>query len=132
MNDLERRRVALEKTLAKYRGRQLDFAQADCARLLRFHLLQMGHKPPALPRYRSLTGAVRALQSVGGIAAVLDGFLPRIPYARMLPGDVAVMKGEGGMEAGVVCVGHKVVGWIEGRDEMANLIPLDIEAAWRA
>ncbi|MEV4934612.1 DUF6950 family protein [Sphingobium sp. LSP13-1-1.1] len=132
MNDMLRRQAALEKTLAKYRGRTLDFAQADCVRMARFHLLQMGHKPPSLPPYRSAVGARRALQRVGGIVAALDKFLPRIPHARMLPGDIAVLEGDGGMDAVTICIGHKLIGWHEGSDEMVNLIPLEIKAAWRA
>lgn len=131
MNELERRRVALEKTMEKYRGRKLDYCTADCARLIRFHLLQMGHKPPALPNYRSVIGAVRAMKQTGGISTVLDSFLTRIPYARMLPGDVAILEGTDGMECGVVCVGHKVIGWHQDSEEMVNLIPLDVVAAWR-
>lgn len=132
MNDLLRRQAALEATLAKYQRRPLDFVKADCVRMLRFHLLKMGHKPPPLPSYRSRTGAIRALKQAGGLVAVLDGMLERIPYARMLPGDVAIMEGEGGMDAGVVCLGFKVGGWFEGVDEMSNIIPIDIKAAWRA
>lgn len=132
MNDMLRRTAALEKTLAKFKGKPLDFVRADCARMLRFHLLSMGHRPPALPSYRSSIGAIRALRQLGGLPAVLDSFLPRIPYARMLPGDVAVMPGEDGVDAGVVCLGFKVAGWFEGVDEMVNIVPNDIVAAWRA
>ena len=51
MNDLLRRQAAVDATLAKYRKRAVDFKTADCIRLARFHLLQMGHKPPPLPQY---------------------------------------------------------------------------------
>lgn len=132
MNELERRRVALEATMEKYRGRSLDYCKADCARMIRFHLLQMGHKPPALPRYRSAIGAARAMRETGGIAAVLDGFLPRIPYSRMLPGDVAILEGEDGMEAGTVCLGHKLFGWHQNSEEPVNMVFAEIKAAWRA
>lgn len=132
MNDLLRRQAATNATLTKYRGRPLDFTTADCIRMIRFHLLQMGHKPPPLPRYRSATGARRALLKVGGMVALFDSLLPRIPYSRMLDGDIAVMAGTDGLEAGVIRAGHKVIGWHEDRDEMVNLIPLDIIAAWRA
>ncbi len=131
MNDLLRRQSALEQTLEKYRDAPLDYKTADCARMLRFHLLKMGHKPPALPKYQSATGAIRALRN-GGIIAVLDSFLTRIPHARMLPGDVAVLEGENGMDAGVICVGFKVIGFHEGSEVMVNLIPLEVKAAWRA
>jgi len=131
--DLERRRGALEKTAAKYRGRRLDFRSADCVRMIRFHLLQMGHKPPKLPRYQSLIGAKRALMQAGGLVTVLDGILPRIAPARMLDGDVAVIAGDGG-EAGLICVGHKFMGWHQDSDEAVNMVIGlgDIMAAWRA
>lgn len=133
MNDeLLRRHAALEATLAKYRGKKLDFKTADCVRMARFHLLKMGHKPPKLPHYSSLTGALRALRKAGGMVAVLDRILPRIPYALMAPGDLAVLEGDHEMDAVVICVGHKVIGWHEDADEMVNLIPREIKAAWRA
>lgn len=133
MNDLERRQAALEKTIAKYRGRELDFRTADCVRMIRFHLLAMGHKPPPLPRYQSAIGATRALKERGGLVAVLDGILPRIAPARMLEGDIAVVGGEGG-EAGVICVGYKYMGWHQDVAESVNLVIdlANVTAAWRA
>lgn len=131
MNDMLRRQAALERTLAKYRGRKLDFCGADCVRMARFHLLQMGHKPPPLPCYRSLAGAIRALNAAGGMEQIFDSLLPRIPHARMLPGDIAILEGDNGMDAAVICVGHKVIGWHENSETMVNLIPLEIKAAWR-
>lgn len=131
-SDLERRQAALEKTLAKYQRRVLDFVDADCGRMLRFHLLAMGRRPPTVRPYRSARGAARRLTEMGGFAAILDGMnLERIPYSRMLPGDVAVMEGEGGMDAVVICLGFKVCGWIEGTEEMVNITPIDIKQAWR-
>lgn len=131
--DLERRQAALEKTIAKYRGRVLDFKSADCVRMIRFHLLQMGHRPPPLPRYSSMIGARRALRDKGGLVAILDGLLPRIAPARMLEGDIAVVGGEGG-EAGLICVGYKYMGWHQDAAESVNLIIGlgDVTAAWRA
>ncbi|MGC4252427.1 MAG: hypothetical protein QM605_13455 [Sphingobium sp.] len=132
MSDLERRRLATETTRAKYEGMALDFRTADCARMIRYHLIQMGHRPPALPRYRSLTGAARALKETGGIIATLDTFLPRIAPARMLLGDVAVGAGEGG-EAGWICLGYKFMGW---HQDSATPVAMSIDlshvtAAWR-
>jgi hypothetical protein len=131
MSDLERRRIALETTLAKYRGRALDYVTADCIRMIRFHLLQMGHRPPTLPQYRSALGARKKLLAAGGMIAILDAILPRIPYSRMLLGDIAVLEGTDGLDAGVICVGHKVIGWHQDSDVMVNLVPLEIKAAWR-
>jgi len=131
MNELERRRVALEATLAKYRNRPLDYRTADCVRMTRFHLLQMGHKPPVLPQYQSFIGARRAVKAAGGVDAVLDTFLPRIPYARMWPGDIALVEGTQDMDCAVLCLGHKVFGWHEDADEPVNMELRTIKAAWR-
>lgn len=132
MIDLEQRQAALNRTIAKYRGRVLDFKSADCVRMIRFHLLQMGHKPPPLPRYGSLIGAQRALREKGGLIAILDTLLPRIAPARMLEGDIAVVGGEGG-EAGVICVGYKYMGWHQDSAEAVNLVIdlANVTAAWR-
>jgi hypothetical protein len=132
MSDLERRRIATEATKAKYDHLPLDFRTADCARMIRYHLLQMGHKPPMLPRYRSLIGAQRAIKATGGLISVLDDLLPRIAPARMLIGDVAVGAGDGG-EAGWICVGYKMMGWHQDHDTpVAMSIDLNnVTAAWR-
>lgn len=132
MTDVIRRQKALEATMEKYRGKALDFKTADCVRMARFHLIQMGHKVPKLPRYQSSVGAIRALKAAGGMVAILDSFLPQIPYARMLPGDLAVLEGEDDMDAVVICVGHKVMGWHQDADTLVNIIPNQIKAAWRA
>lgn len=131
MIDLEARRVATEATLAKYRGRALDYVSADCIRMVRYHLLQLGHRPPALPRYRSAIGARRAYLKAGGLVAAFDAILPRIPHARMMLGDIAVLDGDGEMDAAVICVGHKVAGWHVESDRLENLVPLQVKAAWR-
>lgn len=131
MNELERRRVALEATLTKYRNRPLDYVTADCVRMIRYHLMQMGHKPPALPRYRSALGARRAAIQAGGLLAAFDAILPRIPYSRMLPGDIAVIEGDG-MDCAVICLGHKVFGWHQHAEHPVNMQILEIKASWRA
>lgn len=131
MIDLEARRVATEATLAKYRQRRLDYVSADCVRMVRYHLLQLGHRPPVLPRYRSAIGARRAYLQAGGLVAAFDAILPRIPHARMMLGDIAVLGGDEDMDAAVICVGHKVFGWHEDSEVPENLVPLQIKAAWR-
>ena len=131
MIDLETRRVATEATLAKYRQRPLDYVRADCVRMVRYHLLQLGHRPPSMPRYRSPIGARRAYLQAGGLVAAFDAILPRIPHARMMLGDIAVLGGDEDMDAAVICVGHKVFGWHEDSDVPENLVPLQIKAAWR-
>ncbi|MBA4092390.1 MAG: hypothetical protein C0494_17610 [Sphingobium sp.] len=132
MTDLERRQAALEKTVAKYRGRPLDYRSADCIRMVRFHLLKMGHKPPPLPRYQSAIGARRALLDAGGMVAIFDAILPRITPAAMLPGDIAVVAGED-CEAAVISMGLKFMGWHEDSEVAVNMtIDATAMTAWRA
>jgi len=134
MKDLERRQVALDKTVGKYRERQVNFVAADCVRMTRFHLLQMGHKPPRLPQYRSMLGARRALERAGGLVAVFDSILPRIAPARMLPGDIAVLPGEGGDAAVIYQCFDKFIGCHQDEAKIVNLV-VDLgvlTAAWRA
>lgn len=132
MTDLERRQAALEKTIAKYRGRPLDYRSADCIRMVRYHLLQMGHKPPPLPRYQSVIGARRALAHAGGMIAIFDALLPRITPAAMLDGDIAVAAGDEA-EAAIIRVGYKMMGWHQDSDVAVNMtVDANALTAWRA
>ncbi|RDC66559.1 hypothetical protein HME9302_00010 [Alteripontixanthobacter maritimus] len=48
--ELERRRVATEKTLTRYRGKAFDWKTGvTCVHLARVHLKNMGHKPQTMP-----------------------------------------------------------------------------------
>jgi hypothetical protein len=137
MIDLVRRQAALEKTLAKYAGRAIDWAAVDCVRMGRSHLVAMGHTPlPRIPRYSSAEGALRALKKAGhaSIEALFDSLLPRIAPAAMLPGDVALMQGDEHFDAVTLCVGHKLWGWHQenGLREPLMMIPETIKRAWRA
>lgn len=131
---LIKRTAALTKTLAKYQGKKLDWGKVDCLKMLRSHLVAMGHRGlPKIPPYKDAQGALRALVEAGGsLEAILDRIMPRIAPAAMLPGDVALMQGDQGMDAIVVSVGRKVIGWHADADEMVVIVPFQIKAAWRA
>jgi hypothetical protein len=115
--DLIRRKLATEKTMAKFRARAFDWKKgATCVHLARFHLLAMGHRPEPLPRIRGPIGAARALKERGwaDVAAMLDAQLglTRIAPAQMLLGDLAVLPADEGFDAVVINVGrHKLLGW---------------------
>lgn len=135
--ELERRRVATEKTLARYRGKILDWSTGCiCIRLARDHLRNMGHKPQSLPRVRSPLAAKKALKERGwsSVAAMLDSMLERIAPAEMMLGDLAIVPGDAGLDAIFVCAGPlKVFGW---REDAPALVLLDIgldelTGAWR-
>jgi len=138
MIELERRRVATEKTLKRYRNKVFDWSRGiTCVHLARYHLRAMGHRPETLPRIRSALAAKRALKARGweSVEQMLDSMLPRIAPAQMMLGDLASVPGESGMDAVVVCAGHhKVFGW---REDAEGLVILDVElselaGAWRA
>lgn len=131
-----RRRDATETTLEKFRGKPFDWNEGlTCVHLARFHLRQMGHKPPPLPRVKSLIAAKRALAKNGweNVADMLYAFLPRIPPARMLLGDLAVLESdEGGIGSIAISLGGKIMGWHEDAAEMVVMQPLELAGAWRA
>lgn len=135
--ELERRRVATEKTLKRFRGKVFAWnTGVHCVRLFHQHLKNMGRKPPSLPRVRSPLGAKRALKERGweNVEAMLDSMLERIAPAEMMLGDVAIVPGDAGLDAIFVCAGPlKVFGW---REDAPALVLLDIgldelTGAWR-
>lgn len=137
MIELERRRVATKKTLRRFRGKVFNWrAGITCVHLARFHMRAMGHKPETMPRIRSALAAQRALKQRGweSVGHMLDSMLPRIAPAQMMMGDLAMVPGEGGLDALFVCAGPlKLFGW---REDAPALVLLDIgmgevAGAWR-
>jgi hypothetical protein len=133
---LDDRKKRLEKTLSKFRGRGFKWdGGATCIHLLRTHLKNMGYKVPSVPRFTSALGANRALQHAGyeNLEQLADAYLDRIPPAMMMLGDVALMDGDELFDAVVISAGPggKVFGWHPDAPMFANLVPLEIKAAWR-
>lgn len=132
--ELVRRARVTQATMARFRERQFDWRTgATCLHMLHFHLRKMGHRPPELPRIRSLLRAKRELdkRGWGGVADMLDTLLPRIPHASMRVGDVAVFASADGLGAITVCAGAHVLGWHEDAAGFAILDPVKIDGAWR-
>lgn len=134
--DLVRRQLATEKTLVRYRGKAFDWGKGiTCVHLARTHLKNMGHKPPTIPRFRSIHGAKQAMKDRGwaDVGDMLDSLLPRIAPAQMLLGDLAIVPGEG-MDAMLICGGPiRLFGW-HGSEARPVFIGVDlgeITAAWR-
>lgn len=135
----ERRRRATLATKERYENKTFDWSRGvTCVHLARFHLRQMGHKVPTIPRFRSAHGARQAMKVRGwaSVGEMLDGVLPgaRISPASMVLGDLCAVDGEGGMQAVFVCAGpRRVFGWVEGNDAPVMVEPdMDkIVGAWR-
>ncbi|WCP14484.1 hypothetical protein sphantq_02930 [Sphingobium sp. AntQ-1] len=130
------RAAATRKTLAKYRTLPFDWSKrATCIHLARYHLRNMGHRPPAIPDFRSALGAKRALEKTGfaDMAALLDSLLPSIAPASAWVGDLAVLEGGEGFDSIVIHAGGKWLGY--HMDDLGGLKPLvvtEIKGAWRA
>jgi hypothetical protein len=136
--ELIRRKEATEATMARYRHKAFDWSKGiTCVHLARCQMRQMGHKPPTLPRFRSMLGAKQALKERGWgtVEDMLTDILgPPIPPARMLLGDLAVAASEEGLGSIMVCAGpHKLMGWREDAPELVMLdVQLDeLSGAWR-
>ena len=136
--ELERRRVATEATLARYRHKPFSWSEGrTCVHLCRQHLRHMGRKVPTIPRFRSALAAKRALKAGGwpDVAAMLDSVLQRIQPAAMTLGDVAALPGDDGLHGIVICASNgRVFGWAEGEPEPRMMQPNmgAIVGAWRA
>lgn len=133
----EKRRAATEATLTKFRNTAFDWGTGrHCMKLAHFHMRQMGKRPPALPRIRSLLAAKKELKARGveSVIELLDGLLERIAPAQMQLGDLAALPGDDGLDAIFVCAGpRRLFGWREDQPVAVMLaIDLrDVKAAWR-
>jgi hypothetical protein len=137
--DAIRRKLGTDATMARWRDRAFDWSTgAHCVAMLRFHLRQMGHHPPTLPRIRSALAARREMKARGweSVADLLDALptLVRIPPARMILGDVVVGPADEGFGAvGIHTGGDKLLGWAEDEPKASVLI-VDVgqlQGAWR-
>lgn len=114
MFDLAQRVDATEKVVARFRGRPFDWRdRRTCIHLARAQARALGHRPPAIPDFRSALGAKTALKATGHptLEALLDSLFPRIAPAAMWVGDLALMEGGDGFDAIVICAGSKMIGY---------------------
>jgi hypothetical protein len=138
MNQLIKRRDATKRTLDAWRGVTFDWTQpATCVHLARSHLVELGYDLPPIPEFDTALGAARAMREHGwdSVSDMLDSLLERRPGAAfMMLGDLALIKGAGGLDAIFICAGPlKVFGW---REDEPDLVLLDVglgelEAAWK-
>jgi len=133
---LIQRRDATTRTLNRFRGSEFDWSQMTCVHLAHAHLSEMGYILPDIPDFDTALGAARALQEHGwnNVSDMLDEFMERIPPARMMLGDLALVEAAGGLDAIFICAGPlKVFGWREDTPELVLLdVSLDeLQGAWR-
>jgi len=141
MTELERRVAAVTATAKHFAGRPFAFGRTDCAKLVVWHLRQMGHRSMGIAKggtYQSALGARRALARAGfeNLAQALSARLPEIAPAAALPGDIVTQPGTDGWEAMGVVMGNGVIlGFTEAAEEGTQPIRLAHSSdtrAWRA
>lgn len=139
MTPLEKRHAALEATMARYRGRPFAFGSVDCAKVVAHYLKRLGY-PIRISKagaYRNALGARAALKRMGydSLPKLLDDFgLARIPYSRLLLGDIVVAEGHAGLHAlGIYAGNGHVLGFHEDHLDQ-GLVAVDIipDIAWSA
>lgn len=112
----ERRRLGTQKTRDKFFGEVFDWkASMHCVKLAHAHLVNMGRKPPKLPKVKGPKEAQDAMEERGWktVSEMLDSFLERIPPAMMRTGDIGIVDGDEGFESVVIFLGpRKVMGWL--------------------
>ena len=112
--DLVSRAAAVQRSLDKFAGRAFDWQDTTCLHLARDVLVELGHNPPVIPPLHSAAGAARALKRAGfaSVADIFDSlFLPDVIPAMMVVGDIALLPGEEGFDAVVICSGAALIGW---------------------
>lgn len=110
---LERRARALESTKIKFGLKRFSFARGrDCGQLVAFHLGKLGRSLSigSAGSYKDAAGAKRAVERLGfpNLPAFMDDRLERVPYARILVGDIVQMPAEPGefCDLGALAVYH--------------------------
>lgn len=112
--NLAARAKITSEVIERYRRKVFDWrGSATCIHLARAQMRAMGHRPPAIPQFRSALSAHRALKATGfdDLAALLDSMLPRISPAAMLVGDLAILPGDDAFDSIVIGAGGKMMGW---------------------
>jgi len=134
--NLAERVARTEKVVARFRGHAFSWSnRRTCIHLARAQMRALGHRPPALPDMRSALTARRALKAKGfdDLEALMDSLLPRIAPLEMLPGDLALVPGEGGLDALAISAGSTLLMYHQAAD---GLVPVKeaigaVKAAWR-
>lgn len=136
MTELERRAAATTATFERFNGQPLVLGKTDCARMIAFHLKQMGFRPSLLKggSYSTEVGARRALMRLGvsSLSETMDRHFPRWDSAAQARlGDICCVAGDGGMGDAMQVKLHRdrVLGFLDGA--CGELVNIQHGVAWR-
>ena len=131
------RRDAAQATLDRFKDKPFEFGRYDCARLLAFHLRQLGIRTTMAKagRYSSPLGAKRALKRLGveTMAQLADSYgFERISPAAAVLGDLVELPSETDLGGLFIVLGNgRVLGYHENAVGAAVLQPIKMLTAWR-
>lgn len=137
VNRLVRGQRAVEATKERFRGKEFALGKFDCARLVAFHLKQMGHKVSLSKAggYRTVRSAQAALRRLGfeTLPDAMDGQgFARIAPASAWLGDVVTFAGDHPIGSlGVVAGGGNMLAFHELHTQPVIMTMGSIDAAWR-
>ena len=135
MTERERRTAATSATFQRFNGQAFELGRNDCARMVAFHLKQLGFKPSLLKggAYSTEVGARRALKRLGveSLSEIMDQHFPRISPAEARVGDVVCAPGDGRTGDAMAIRLHRnhALGFLDGW--CGELVIHDYVAAWR-
>lgn len=126
--------------MKRFGNRPFQLGAADCVKLVRFHLKEMGHKLPTTGHYKTAAEAAKQLKKQGAknVEQLLDKYLERIPPAAMTLGDVAMPPSDPDAPASklgtiiIMASGQKFIGWHPDVEQLAVMSVSQIDVAWRA
>lgn len=128
--------AATSATVARFNGQPFILGSTDCARMVAFHLKQLGFKPSLLKAgaYKTEVGARRALQRMGvtSLAEIMDRHFPRWDSpAEARVGDILCGPGLGGTGHAMAIRLHRqnALGFLDG--VCGELVIHDYVAAWK-
>lgn len=134
---LIRRQRAVDATQERFRGKAFAWGSVDCAKMVAFHLKQLGHKVrlSKAGQYKTAMGARAALKRLGydDLPAALDGHgFERIPLAYALLGDIVSFACDHEIGAlGIVVGNGNMLAFHELHDQPVIMTMGQIDTTWR-
>jgi hypothetical protein len=137
MRPLVLRQKATAATMERFRGKSFAWGSVDCAKMVAFHLKQLGHKVrlSKAGQYKTARGGSAALKRLGfdDLPAAMDGHgFERIPLARAMIGDVVAFPSDHAIGAlGIVTGNGNMLAFHEAHEQPVVMSMNVIDVAWR-
>lgn len=129
--NLKQRVDRTSEVIGRFRDKPFAWnTRGNCIHLAKAQAKVLGVRTPTVPKFATYAGAVKALKATGHdtLETLLDSLLPRIPAARMIVGDIAMLPGQAPFGALVIAAGgQKVIGWHE--TDLSRMLPIEVTKA---